>query len=70
MIPKRIDREEKSDNYRTLAMYAADAKIGHSQGEKTFRHWYADGDTDNYLEGLIEVEATQAMNTRAEGEKT
>ena len=70
MIPKRIDREEKSDNYRALALYAADAKIGHISGEKTFHHWYAGGDADNYLEGMIEVEATQAMNTRAEGEKT
>lgn len=70
MIPKRIDRVEKSDNYRALALYAADARIGHTQGEKTFHQWYAGGDADNYLEGMIEVETTQAMNTRAEGEKT
>lgn len=70
MIPKRIDRKGKSDNYRALALYAADAKAGHSQGEKIFHHWYAGGEAENYLEGLIEVEATQAMNRRAKGEKT
>ena len=70
MIPKWIDRKEKSDNYRALALYAADAKIGHIQGEKTFHHWYAGGEADNYLEGMIEVETTQAMNTTAKGEKT
>ena len=70
MIPKWIDRSGKSDNYRALALYAADAKIGRTQGEKTFRHWYAGGEAASYLEGLIEVEATQAMNTTAKGEKT
>ena len=70
MIPKRIDREDRSDNYRALALYIADAKIGHVQGEKTFHHWYTGGDADSYLEGLIEVETTQALNTRAKGEKT
>ena len=70
MIPKWIDRSGKSDNYRALALYVADAKIGHPHGEKTFHHWYAGGDTDNYLEGMIEVETTQAMNTAAKGEKT
>ena len=70
MIPKWIDRSGKSDNYRALALYAADAKIGHTQGEKTFHHWYAGGDADNYLEGLIEVETTQALNTTSKSEKT
>ena len=70
MIAKRIDRDVANDNYRALALYAADAGIGGSQGEKTFHSWYAGGEAESYLEGLIEVEATQAMNTKAEEEKT
>lgn len=70
MIAKRIDRDVANDNYRALALYAADAGIGDVQGEKTFHSWYAGGEAESYLEGLIEVEATQAMNTRAEEEKT
>jgi len=70
MIAKRIDRDVANDNYRALALYAADAGIGGRQGEKTFHSWYAGGEAESYLEGLIEVEATQALNTRAEEEKT
>ena len=70
MIARRIDREAANDNYRALALYAADATIGGHQGEKTFHSWYAGGEADTYVEGLIEVEATQALNTTAEEEKT
>jgi hypothetical protein len=70
MIAKRIDRDVANDNYRALALYAADAGIGGIQGEKTFHSWYAGGEAATYLEGLIEVEATQALNSRAAEEKT
>ena len=70
MLPKRIDRKGQRDNYRTLALYVADAKIGQIQGEKTLHCWYAGGEADDYLEGMIEVEATQAMNTRSASNKT
>ncbi|MDL2226812.1 relaxase/mobilization nuclease domain-containing protein [Deltaproteobacteria bacterium OttesenSCG-928-M10] len=70
MLPKRIDRKGQRDNYRALALYVADAKIGHIQGEKTLHSWYAGGEADDYLEGMIEVEATQAMNTRSVSNKT
>lgn len=70
MLPKRIDRDVKSDNYRALALYVADARIGQNQGEKTLHSWYAGGEADDYLEGMIEVEAVQAMNTRTGLHKT
>lgn len=70
MLPKRIDRKGKRDNYRALALYVADAKIGQMQGEKTLHSWYAGGEAADYLEGMIEVEATQAMNTRSASNKT
>ena len=70
MIARRIDREAANDNYRALALYAADATIGEHQGEKTFHSWYAGGQAETYVEGVIEVEATQALNTTAEEEKT
>lgn len=70
MIARRIDRDVANDNYRALALYAADASIGGLQGEKTFHSWYAGGEAETYLEGLIEVEATQAINTKVEEEKT
>ena len=70
MIARRIDRDVVNDNYRALALYAADASISGYKGEKTFHSWYTGGEAENYLEGLIEVEATQAMNTKVEEEKT
>ena len=70
MLPKRIDRDVKSDNYRALALYVADARIGQNQGEKTLHSWYAGGEADDYLEGMIEVEAVQTMNTRTNLHKT
>lgn len=70
MIPRRIDREDGSDNYRALALYIADASIGEIQGEKTLHSWYLGGQTEDYLEGMIEVEATQALNMKADGPKT
>ena len=70
MIARRIDRDVANDNYRALALYAADAAIGALQGEKTFHSWYAGGEAETYLEGLVEVEATQALNTTTGEEKT
>ena len=70
MIARRIDRDVVNDNYRALALYVADAYISGHKGEKTFHSWYTGGEAENYLEGLIEVEATQAMNTKVEEEKT
>ncbi len=35
MIPKRIDHDPDCDNYRTLALYIADAALGKTPGEKT-----------------------------------
>jgi type IV secretion system protein VirD4 len=54
MIPKRIDRKDKSDNYRALALYAADAKIGQKQGE-------SDG-TSAAFNPLAEVRLDTAMS--------
>lgn len=70
MIPRRIDREDGGDNYRALALYIADATIGDIQGEKTLHSWYLGGQTEDYLEGMIEVEATQALNFKSDGPKT
>lgn len=59
MIPVRIDHEGANDNYRALALYIADASIGTNPSEKTLHSWYIGVDADNYLEGMIEVEAIQ-----------
>lgn len=70
MLPKRIDRKGKRDNYRALALYVADARIAQNNREKTLHSWYTGGEAGNYLEGMIEVEMTQGMNTRCTSSKT
>ncbi len=68
MIPKHIEHKPGRDNYRALALYAADARV-RDKSEKTLMSWY-EGLAENYLEGMIEVEATQALNSRTKKEKT
>ena len=70
MIPQHIGRKAKNDNYRALALYAADAKINGETGEKTLMSWHEGCLAEDYHMGMIEVEATQAMNTRTKKEKT
>ena len=70
MIPKHIPRKPQNDNYRALALYAADATIHGETGEKTLMSWHDGCLAEDYLTGLIEVEATQEMNTRTKKEKT
>ena len=70
MIPKRIDRQPGNDNFRALALYAADAKIGRETGEKTLMHWHEGCMAENYMDAIMEVEVTQAKNTRTAKEKT
>ena len=70
MIPKHIPRKPENDNYRALALYAADAKINGDKGEKTLMSWHEGSMAEDYRTGIIEVEATQAMNTRTKKEKT
>ncbi|UQZ88883.1 hypothetical protein C4J81_06605 [Deltaproteobacteria bacterium Smac51] len=55
MIARRIDRETANDNYRALALYAADATIGGLQGEKTFHSWYTGGEAETNLEGFAHL---------------
>lgn len=70
MIPKHIPRKPENDNYRALALYAADAKVHGDTGEKTLMSWHEGCLAEDYLGGMIEVEAVQAMNTRTRKEKT
>ena len=73
MIPKHVHCKPKNDNYRGLAVYAADARTGRpkdSTGEKVLLSWSAGCMAEDYLDGIMEVEATQALNTRAEKPKT
>jgi hypothetical protein len=71
MIPKQIPRKPENDNYRALAMYAADAKThGKTDGEKTLMSWYEGCLAEDYQTAIKEVELTQAMNTRTKKEKT
>ncbi len=70
MIAKRIDRKPGNDNYRALALYVADAKSKSQPEEKSLLSWQAGCLADNYHIGIIEVEATQSLNTRTKKEKT
>jgi hypothetical protein len=70
MIPKRIDCKPGNDNFRALALYAADAKIVKDKGEKTLMAWHEGCMAEDYLGAMMEVEATQAMNTRTTKGKT
>jgi len=73
MISRRIDIKPENDNYRRLALYAADAKTGRPKetAEKALYSWCAGCLAgDDYEASIVEVEATQAMNTRATCPKT
>jgi hypothetical protein len=68
MISRHIAREPENDNYRRLANYIADASRA---GEKCQLSWCAGcWAGDDYELGVVEVAATQALNTRSTKEKT
>jgi hypothetical protein len=70
MIAKRIDRNGERDDYRACALYIGAAEPGRQPGTKLKHTWYAGGEVDGFQEGILEVELTQAMNTRATKSKT
>ncbi len=68
MISKHVPYETAHDNYRTLVRYIADA--GH-EGEKCLASWCAGCEADDDYElAIVEAQATQALNTRSQKEKT
>jgi len=67
MIAKRINTKPGNDNSRKLGLYIADAS---HEGEKLLFAWHEGCLSDTYDAALIEVEATQGMNTRCQGGKT
>jgi LmbE family N-acetylglucosaminyl deacetylase len=70
MIAKRIDRKT-NDSFKRLAEYIAAAK---DKGEKLDQFWMvncnAGGGIEDLDVGIIEVEATQALNRRAMGDRS
>lgn len=67
MIAKRINTKPGNDNPRKLGLYIADAS---HEGEKLLFAWHEGCLSDTYTAALIEIEATQGMNTRCQGGKT
>jgi hypothetical protein len=67
MIAKRINTKPGNDNSRKLGLYIADAS---HEGEKLLFAWHEGCLSDTYAAALIEIEATQGMNTRCQGSKT
>ena len=67
MIAKRIKAKPQNDNYGQLGKYIADAS---HEGEKLLVAWHAGCLSETYETALMEIQATQAMNTRCKGEKT
>lgn len=68
MISKHVACHTEHDNYARLANYIADA--GH-EGEKCLASWCAGcAADDDYELAVMEVEATQDLNTRSAKEKT
>jgi len=67
MIAKRIDGKPQNDNYGQLGKYIADAS---HEGEKLLFSWHAGCQSETYEAALVEIQATQAMNTRCKGDKT
>lgn len=67
MIAKRINSKPGNDNSRNLGLYIADAS---HEGEKLLFAWHEGCLSDTYDAALIEIEATQGMNTRCQGGKT
>jgi len=70
VIAKRIDRQGRKSGYRACALYIGAAEEARRPGAKLWRKWYAGGETEDFQEGLLEVELTQALNTRATKSKT
>jgi len=67
MIAKRIKAKPQNDNYGQLGKYIADAS---HEGEKLLVAWHAGCQSETYETALMEIQSTQAMNTRCKGEKT
>ena len=68
MISKHVSYEAAHDDYGALARYVADA--GHD-GEKCLASWCAGCVADDDYElAIVEAQATQALNTRSQKEKT
>ncbi|WP_240744350.1 TraI/MobA(P) family conjugative relaxase [Desulfopila sp. IMCC35006] len=67
MIAKRINTKPGNDNSRQLGLYIADAS---HEGEKLLFAWHEGCLSETYEVALIEIEATQGMNTRCQGGKT
>ena len=68
MISRHIARKPKNDNNRRLANYIDDASHAN---EKSLLSWCAGcWAGDDYELGVVEVAATQALNTRSVKEKT
>jgi hypothetical protein len=67
MIAKRIEIRPQNDKYGQLGKYIADANHA---GEKLLVAWHAGCLSETYETALLEIQATQAMNTRCKGEKT
>ena len=68
--PRAKDGQQKSRrhyNYKKLGNYCRDAD---HEGEKCLMSWYAGCNAPDYDLALEEIKATQAMNTRAQGDKT
>ncbi|NLZ17596.1 MAG: relaxase/mobilization nuclease domain-containing protein [Desulfobulbaceae bacterium] len=73
MIAKRIDAgkdaqgRKRHHDYRQLGNYIRDAS---HEGEKCLMAWHEGCWAPDYDLALVEIEATQAMNTRAKSDKT
>lgn len=67
MIAKRIEVQPQNDKYGQLGKYIADANHA---GEKLLVAWHAGCQSETYETAMLEIQATQAMNTRYKGEKT
>lgn len=68
MISKVVSRKPENDHYRALAQYIADTR---NEGEKVLLSWCAGCMAgEDYELSILEVEATQTMNTRSKKEKT
>ena len=67
MIAKRINSKPGNDNSKNLGLYIVDAS---HEGEKLLFAWHEGCLSDTYDAALIEIEATQGMNTRCQGGKT
>ena len=60
-------QSQRHYNYKKLGNYCRDAD---HEGEKCLMSWYAGCNAPDYDLALEEIKATQAMNTRAQGDKT